>query len=304
MQEKVFDVIIVGGSYAGLSAALCLGRSLRSVLVIDAGHPCNTVTPHAHNLLTNDATAPKSILARAREEVSHYETVTFLQEEAIAAEQKDGLFKIRTTAGQDFRAKKLLFATGIQDIMPEHIDGFSACWGKTIVQCPYCHGYELRNQKTAVYAELAMVVHQLPLLYNLSKDISIIGLDQDDFGLSSKEQFEKQGIRLIPSSPQRIVHDAGKVRAIIFEDGHKESFDVVYATVPFRQHSELPVALGCALTKQGYIEIDSTQKTSVEGIYACGDNANFLRTLSNAIHSGNKAGININSELAQEDFNS
>jgi thioredoxin reductase len=146
-----FEVIIIGGSYAGLSAAMALGRSLRNVLIIDSGLRCNRQTPHAHNFITQDGEQPAVIAEKARIEVLKYKTVQIINDLAVRGiKTKDG-FLITTETGQEFQAEKVIFASGIKDIMPD-IKGFAACWGVSVVHCPYCHGYEIRDQKTAILA--------------------------------------------------------------------------------------------------------------------------------------------------------
>src|SRR5690348_747612 len=128
--EKQYDVIIVGGSYAGLSAAMSLGRSLRKVLIIDGGEPCNRQTPHSHNFITHDGKTPKEISMQAKEQVLKYNTVSFLEGKAVSATKTDSGFDVKTAVGELFSARKLLFTTGIKDQMPA-IEGFAACWGIT-----------------------------------------------------------------------------------------------------------------------------------------------------------------------------
>ncbi len=167
-----FDVIIIGGSYSGLSAALALGRSLRHVLIIDSGKPCNEQTPHSHNFLTHDGETPRSIASKAKEEVSKYETVHFHSGLAVRGEKTDSGFEITTEAGESFTAKKLIFATGVRDIMPE-IDGISECWGISVIHCPYCHGYEVRGEKTGLELGLTHTEFEQSVDPNLDINVEI-----------------------------------------------------------------------------------------------------------------------------------
>src|SRR5687767_8830866 len=147
--KKNFDVIIIGGSYAGLSAAMALGRALRNVLIIDSGKPCNRQTPHSHNFITQDGNSPKQIASVAKEQVAKYNTVEFLDGLATTATKTEKGFEVSTQSGQQFFTKKIILATGLKDNMPA-IPGFAECWGITVIHCPYCHGYEVRNVKTGV----------------------------------------------------------------------------------------------------------------------------------------------------------
>src|SRR5688500_3542764 len=139
IEKNSFDVIIIGGSYAGLSAAMALGRSLRNVLVIDSGNACNKQTPHSHNFITNDGNTPAEIAKKAKEQVMQYDTVKFLTGLATIARKSESGFEIETQNGEVFRSAKLLISTGISDIMPP-IQGFAECWGISVLHCPYCHG--------------------------------------------------------------------------------------------------------------------------------------------------------------------
>ena len=177
---KDFEVIILGGSYAGLSAAMALGRSLRNTLIIDAGKPCNRQTPHSHNFLTQDGSTPQEISEISRHQVAKYDTVKFYEGLAIGGKKVAGGFEIRTSRGDAFRTKKLILATGIKDMMSE-IPGFAECWGISVVHCPYCHGYEIRNKKTAIIANGDTAIHLASLVNNLSKDIIVLTSGEKTF---------------------------------------------------------------------------------------------------------------------------
>jgi thioredoxin reductase len=299
--KKKFEVIIIGGSYAGLSAALALGRSLRNVLIIDSGLPCNKQTPHSHNFLTQDGKAPSEISAIAKQQVEKYETIKFYNGLAtIATKTADG-FEITTQTKDKFTAKKLIFATGIKDIMP-NIKGFAACWGISVVHCPYCHGYEHRNQNTAIFANGARAYHVASLVNNLSNKITILTNGKADFTPEQIQKLNNHSIQIIENEIVEFAHTDGNLKNIIFADSRKMSFDVAYAALPFSQHSDILAALGCELTEQGYIKVDAFQKTTIPGVYACGDSTNMLRSVANAVYSGNLVGAIVNGELTAEQF--
>ncbi len=193
-QQNIFDVIIVGGSYAGLSAGMALGRSLRKVLIIDSGKPCNAQTPQSHNFITQDGVPPSEIAMKAKEQVGKYATVTFFNGLAVTGRKVDGHFEIETQAGDQFNARKLIFATGVKDIMPD-IDGFSACWGKSVIHCPYCHGYEYSHQPTGILANGEMAFELAKLINNWTKDLTIftngdITLDKEQLNKLSAHQIK------------------------------------------------------------------------------------------------------------------
>ncbi len=173
MEQKHFDVIIVGGSYSGLSAAMSLGRSLRQVLVIDSGLPCNRQTPHSHNFITQDGEVPTVISAKAKLQVDFYKTVQFFNGLAVQANKTKVGFEIKTDSGEVFTSKKVLFATGVKDLLPE-IKGLAECWGISVLHCPYCHGYEVKTEKTAIIANGEMAFEYAKLISNWTKDLRLL----------------------------------------------------------------------------------------------------------------------------------
>lgn len=298
---NLFDVIIIGGSYAGLSGAMALGRSLKNVLVIDAGRPCNKQTPHSHNFLTRDGEAPEEIFAIARQQVKQYSTVTFYDGIASDAEKTDQGFEVSTQTGKTFTAKKLIFATGIKDELPD-ISGFSECWGISVIHCPYCHGYEFRGKPTGIFANGEKAFHLASLVNNLTDKLYLLTNGTPDFTSDQIKTLKKHNIQVFDSKLSELEHQSGQLNAILFDDGTTLKLEALYAAVPFSQHSDLPVKLGCQLTDHGHLKVDQLQKTSIPGIYACGDNSSPFRSVSNAVLTGNVAGAIVNMDLTNEYF--
>jgi len=296
-----FDVIIIGGSYAGLSAAMSLGRSLRKVLVIDAGKPCNYQTPHSHNFLTQDGKTPKEISAIARSQVEEYATVQFLEGFAVKGVKTETGFEITTEKNEILEARKLIFATGIIDEVPD-IKGFRECWGISLIHCPYCHGYEFRNLKTGIIANGERAVHLASLVYNLTKDITIFTQGKAIFIKDQIQKFEQNNIQIIETCITEIQHQNGMIENLILADGKELGFDAVYGAFSFKQHSEIPETLGCEMTQHGHIVVDNFQKTTIAGIFACGDNSSGMRAVASAVYTGNLTGAMVNMELANEIF--
>lgn len=301
MSRKIFDVIIIGGSYSGLSAGMALGRSLRSVLVIDNNTPCNRQTPHSHNFITNDGEKPRDIALKARSEVLRYDTVQFLEDLAIQGEQTSAGFVVKTRSGNEVEAKKMIFATGISDIMP-NIPGFADCWGISVIHCPYCHGFEFKGKKTGILANGEKAYHLASLVNNLTDDVIIMTSEEPSFEADQLQKLSSHNINIIENKVAEIEHNDGHLKHVIFSNGEKESFSGVYASLPFIQHSDIPVSLGCELTDNGLIKIDNFQKTNVSGLYACGDNSSMLRSIATAVYTGNMAGAMVNMELTNEEF--
>ena len=301
MIDKNYDVIIIGGSYAGLSAAMSLGRSLRNVLVIDSGKPCNAPTPHSHNFLTQDGKRPSEISSIAREQLALYKTVHLHSDIAVEGKKREDGFDIIMDSGKRASAKKLVFATGINDQLLG-IPGFRECWGTTVVHCPYCHGYEFRGKRTAILSNGENAMHYALLVGNLTEDLTILTNGKSEFSDEQLSKLRQHQISIEETNVKEIEHNGGHVRNVVFNDGSKRSFDAVYFRPPFRQHCDIPEALGCELNEQGYLKVDQTQKTTVEGVFACGDNSSMMRSVANAVAAGNFAGAVINRELATERF--
>lgn len=300
-QEKQYDVIIIGGSYAGLAAGMALGRALRKVLIIDSGNPCNKQTPYSHNFLTNDGKTPKEIASLARQQVQMYDTVDFLDALVTAAIKTGKDFKIQIQAGKTLTARKLVFATGIKDMMPD-IPGFAECWGKTVLHCPYCHGYEVRHQKTGILANGDTAFELASLISNWTNDLTLYTNGQSTLTVQQREKLLSHKINIAETEIERIENKNGSIENIVFKDGRKAPVKALYARLPFVQHSSIPQSLGCELTIEGYLKIDAAQQTTVHGVYACGDNTTRMRTVANAVSMGTTTGLMVNKELTEEEF--
>jgi thioredoxin reductase len=293
----MFDVIIIGGSYAGLSAALALGRARRSVLVLDGRRPRNRFTPHAHNLLLHDGDAPADLAARARQQVAAYPTVQLLEAQATAAAQRpDGSFEVTTDAHGTFAARRLLLATGMRDELPP-VPGFAECWGKSVIHCPFCHGYEVTDQPTGIWNNGDEVGHQVSMLLNWSRDLTVFTNGPATFGPDVHALLESHGIELIETPVTELLHTSGQLTGLCLAYGHTRPLPVLYARLPAHQASALPQQLGCEITEQQLISVDAGYRTTVPGVYAAGDCCSALPQLALAIAAGNLAGANLSKEL-------
>ncbi|MDM1444461.1 NAD(P)/FAD-dependent oxidoreductase [Myroides odoratimimus] len=299
--KNQYDVIIVGGSYSGLSAAMALGRLLKSVLIIDSGLPCNRQTPHSHNFITQDGQTPLAIANKAKEQVLAYQTVSFYQGLAVSGKKTLNGFEITTDLNNTFSGKKLIFATGIKDIMPD-IKEIEACWGISVIHCPFCHGYEFKDKKTAILANSDKAVHMASLVGNLTKDIMVLTNAPANFTIEQREKLAKNHIIIIETPITAVKHEKGYLESIVFKDNSKLNVQAMYAAVAFKQHCPIPKDLGCELTETGYIKVDAFQKTSIDGVYACGDNTSMFRSVSAAVASGSMAGEMVVKELTEELF--
>ncbi|RZJ69894.1 NAD(P)/FAD-dependent oxidoreductase [Flavobacterium sp.] len=300
-QPKFFDAILIGGSYAGLSAAMALGRSLRNVLVIDSGTPCNKQTPHSHNFLTQDGKSPAEIARIAKDQVLEYDTIEFVSALATEARIAHCGFEVKTWDGEIFAGKKLLFASGIEDILPE-IESAADCWGISLIHCPYCHGYEFRNGKTGILANGETAFEMARLLSNWTKDLTVFTDGESEITSEKLAKLNTKGISIVENPIAKILNESGKMSGVILSDGKEIEIEAIYTRPAFVQQSDIPKTIGCEFQISGHIKVDAFQKTSVDGIFAAGDNCFQMRSLSNSVFAGSLAGAMINKELIEESF--
>lgn len=300
-KENTQEVIIIGGSYAGLSAAMALGRAGRSVLIVDSGKPCNAQTPYSHNFLTQDGQTPAAIAAKGLAEVLKYPTISYLNDLVIEAIQSDHGFALKTASGKSLAAKKLLFATGVRDLMPE-IKGFAECWGISVIHCPYCHGYEFSGQKTALLSNGDMAFHFIQVLSQWTKEIVLYTNGPILLNEEQRLQLQNHGIPVMDTPITELHHEHGHLKSLLLADGQEHFFNVMYGKVGFEQHSSLPESLGCEISEQGYLVIDDRKQSTVPGVYAAGDNTTMARSVSMAVASGTMSAVSINSALISESW--
>lgn len=296
---KKYEVIIIGGSYSGLSAAMSLGRALRNVLIIDSSDACNKQTPHSHNFITQDGNKPAEISERAKKQVLNYSTIEFLNDLVVSIDKKENF--IIKTSNEIFEAEYLILATGVKDIMP-NIPGFSECWGISVIHCPYCHGYEVKEQKTGIIGNGDLAFHYSKLLTNLTKELVIFTNGKASFTKEQEAKLAKYNVEIIETEIEEIVHQNGQIDYLKFKDETKYSIPVIYASFGITQKTDFAEKLGCEMTDKGLIKVDATQKTTIEKIFACGDNSSPFRSVANAVSSGNIAGMLLNNTIIENNF--
>ena len=296
-----FEVIIIGGSYSGLSAAMSLGRALRNVLIIDSGNPRNKQTPHSHNFLTQDGKTPNQISTLAKEQVSQYKTIKFYSGLAVRGTKTEKEFEIKTQVGDLFYSKKLILATGLRDIMPD-IKGFAECWGISVIHCPYCHGYEVKNEKTGILGNGDSGFEFSRLVNNWTKDLTLYTNGKSTLTKEQTDNLRNHHIPIVEKKIDGFEHINGQIETIVFNDNSKTSLTAIYARPALIQHSEIAAKLGCEFTEQGLVKVDASQKTTINGVFACGDNSNSSKDIALAVSTGMVAGSTVNKEIIQEEF--
>jgi thioredoxin reductase len=271
------------------------------VLIIDSGTPRNRQTPHSHNFLTQDGKTPMQISTLAKEQVSQNKTIKFYSGLAVSGTKTKKGFEIKTQVGDLFYYKKLILATGLRDIMPD-IKGFAECWGISVIHCPYCHGYEVKNEKTGILGNGDYGFEFSRLVNSWTKDLTLYTNGKSTLTTEQTEKLRKHNISVVEDGIDCFEQINGKIQNIVFNDNSKTSITAIYARPELVQHSEIPAQLGCELTEQGIVKVDAAQKTTIHGVFACGDNSNSSRDIALAVSTGMVAGGTCNKEIIQEGF--
>jgi thioredoxin reductase len=297
--KQLMDVGIIGGGPAGLSAALVLGRARKTVVVIDEGRPRNRVTHATHGYLTRDGIKPADFRKVAREEISAYPSVRFVDEAATAVSGSDGRFMITTSQGTVYDVKKLLFAVGKRDL-PVEIKGLREVYGKSAFVCPYCDGWELRDQPLAIIAKGQGAHHLAKMLTGWTNQTVICSNGPDELSGEQREELNRHHIAVYSSPIQQIESNDGIVNQIRLEDGSVISCSGIFFAPKLAAGSELPAMLGCNMTDSGTVVIDNFGKTSVAGVYSAGDAATEMYQAIAAASMGSLAAAVLNGELITE----
>lgn len=293
----MYDVIIVGGSAAGLNAALVLGRFRRRVLVCDTQRPRNAAATAAHGFLTQDGTPPSEILRIGREQLRPYETVELQTTEILTITPLSEGFELVAKDGTPYRSRRVLLATGLKDELPP-IAGLSDYWGKGVYHCPYCHGWEARDQSIVAIGN-ADVVHHLGLLLRALSDTVSVVVQEESSSLSKSQQqtLTEHGITIHPSAVVAIEGNHEHITGVRLQNGDFIPCTAVFVRTLIQQHSPLAHQAGCAMNENGFVTADDFGRTSVEGVYAAGDMTTMMQQLIMAAASGAKAAAGINMDI-------
>jgi len=293
-----YDAIIIGGSYAGLSAAMPFARARRSVLVVDASQRRNRFAHAAHGFLGQNGRPPADIVRDARAELAAYPTVSFFDGCAVSAAAHETGFAVTLADDSAHAASRLILATGIVDELPD-LPGLREPWGQSVLHCPYCHGYEVAGGRLGVLAFSPAAVHQALLI----RDWGEVTFFPNGVVLADDEAraaLIASGVAIAEGDVAAITGDPGQLTGIRFRDGRTVALDAVFTAVPNRMASELPAELGCAFddTPAGrIIRVDAAMQTTVPGIYAAGDAARAWSSIAPAVADGYLAGASAHRSL-------
>lgn len=293
----MLDVIVIGGGAAGLSAALVLGRSRRRTLVIDAGAPRNAPSPSAHSIFTRDGTPPAELLRIARAQLEPYPSVELRDGSVDAVHRSADGFSVLLADGTEVNARRILFAIGVHDDLPP-IDGVARLWGRGVLHCPYCHGWEVRDEPLAVCASGKDALEFAPLLLQWSNDLLLCTNGSEALAADERATLTALGVRII-ETPIARVEGVDALERIVFDDGREERRRALFMRPPQTLASDLPRQLGCELTEAGLIQVGADNQTSVPGVYAAGDATSAAQQIVIAAASGAQAAIRINHDLVQ-----
>lgn len=297
--ETTYDVIVVGGGPAGLSAALLLARCRRRVLVCDAGNPRNAKSNGIHGFLTRNDVNPSEFHKAAVAEVIGY-GAEVCDATVMSVCERDGAFDVRLLDETVLRARKVLLATGVVDKLPD-IEGIMEFYGKSVHHCPYCDGWEHRDEPLAVYGNSTGGTALSLAMKTWSQDVVLLTNGPARLKAREKEQLVRFGITVYEKRIRRLEGIDGMLRRIFFEDGQSIDRTAIFFSTGNVQRSALPVDLGCALTPKGAVRTTRGQHTSIRGIYVAGDAAKDVQYVVVAAAEGAKAGMAINKELQEED---
>lgn len=292
--ENGIDVVVVGGGPAGLSAALCLGRARRSVLVIDSGEPRHAVAEGVHNFLTREGIPPSDLRVVAWEQMRAYPSVRRHDGTVVSLERRDDRWIVRCDRGQSWTASAVLLATGVVDQHPD-IRGYDGLWGRSIFLCPYCHGWEVRDQPLAVLGQGRPLAEFAPLLKSWSNDVVVctngVPLEPD-----LREDLAARGLEIRATVIAELEARDGALAAILFADGSRLDRHAVFVMQSPRLVG-LVAELGLELDERGFVRVDEDGATSAPRLWAAGDLTSKRHQVLEAAAQGLRAAVAINRRL-------
>jgi thioredoxin reductase len=295
LDDTRYDVVVVGGGAAGLSAALVLGRARRHVAVIDDGAPRNAPAAHMHGYLSRDGMPPTELLEAGRNEAASY-GVELVRDRVISV---DPGFAIGLAGGDTLQARRLLIATGAADHFPS-IPGLQERWGRDFLHCPYCHGWEVRDQRLGVIGSGAGSVAHTHLIREWTDDL-VFFTHTYELADSEREQLRARGIDVVDAEVSAVVVDDDRLTGVVLGDGRIVERVALFVRPEIRPRgNDLLERLGCAFDAQGFVRVDGTGKTTAAGVWAAGNVADPRAQVITAAGEGSAAAIAINADLVEE----
>lgn len=296
-----FEVIVVGGNFAGVAAALQLARARRRVLVIDSGKPRNRFAQAAHGIFGHDGKSPLELHREAWEQLRAYAQATLLEGEAVQAARDEKGLAVALADGRRVHGERLILATGVRDDLPE-VPGVAERWGVSVLHCPYCHGYEFGGKRIGVLANHPLAVHQALLVPDWGPTTLFTqGLSEPD--AEEEANLKSRGVQVERTRIAELLGPGREIEAVRLEDGRVLPFEVFFTQAQTSQASPLAEQLGVAFEDGPLgpcIRLEENKRTNVPGVYAAGDAAAAMHSASLAIASGVLAGIGTHQSLIPE----
>ncbi|MCW2130886.1 NAD(P)/FAD-dependent oxidoreductase [Arthrobacter sp. VKM Ac-2550] len=304
MQTKNYDVAIIGGGAAGLSAAAALGRSRRSVVVIDAGEPRNAPAAAMHNFLSRDGMNPLELLKEGRAELVKY-GVEVINTRALDSRRSDAGFTITLGNGTEVSARRLILATGLKDQLPD-IAGLAEHWGNDVLHCPYCHGWEVKDLRLGV-VDSAMAMHQAPMFTQWSNHVTLFKDPNKVLAAEELEQLEALGVEVVEAAVTAVLGEAGSVQGVELSDRTQREIDALVITPNFDVDVSCVKSLGLVTQEHvsgigRHVPVDDGGQTEVPGLWLAGNVANPMAQVIMAAADGLGMGLRVNADLMQEEF--
>ncbi|MEU1555922.1 NAD(P)/FAD-dependent oxidoreductase [Streptomyces scabiei] len=307
MTEQQYEVIVIGGGAAGLSAALVLGRARRRTLVVDAGEPRNAPAAHMQGFLSRDGMPPAEFLAVGREEIARY-GVELVRGRAVdvTRDEDGGAFTVSLADGRSARGRRLVVATGLKDELPD-VPGVAERFGRDVLHCPYCHGWEVRDRPFGVLATGPMSVHQALMVSQWSEDVTLFLHETPESDLSDDDlrRLAAAGVRVVPGAVAGLVVEGDRLTGVRLADGTAHARSVLFTAPRPIPRTSLLEKLGAAMNETpfgAYPVVDPTGLTTVPGVWAAGNAIGFSEQVVNAASSGYRAGATINGDLLMTDL--
>ncbi|MDH6218142.1 NAD(P)/FAD-dependent oxidoreductase [Streptomyces pseudovenezuelae] len=299
-----YEVVVVGGGAAGLSAGLVLGRARRRTLVVDAGEPRNAPAAHMQGYLSRDGMSPAEFLAVGREEITRY-GVELLRDRAVDV-TRDGDFAVTLAGGRTVRARALVVATGLKDELPA-VPGLAERYGRDVLHCPYCHGWEVRDQPFGVLATTPMSVHQALMVSQWSKDVTLFLHEIAEDALSDDDlrRLAAAGVQVVQGPVAGLVVTDDRLTGVRLVDGTVHDRSVLFTAPRAIPQTDLPARLGAEMVETPfgtYPVVDERGLTTVPGLWAAGNASGFAEQVINSASRGYRAGAAINGELLFADL--
>ncbi|MER7519604.1 NAD(P)/FAD-dependent oxidoreductase [Streptomyces sp. NPDC126499] len=303
-EHRPYEVVVVGGGAAGLSAALVLGRARRGTLVIDAGEPRNAPAAHMQGYLSRDGMSPAEFLAVGREEIAAYGVEWTEGRVTAAAPDAPEGFTVSLADGRTVRARRLIVTTGLVDVLPE-IGGLAERWGRDVLHCPYCHGWEVRDRAFGVIAHPALPAHQALVVSQWSSDVTLFLHTAPEPSAEDTARLAAAGVTVVTGEVADLAVEGDRLTGVRMRDGRTVPREVLFVGTRTVPRDGLLTALGAATHETPFgrfVTVDETGRTSVPGVWAAGNAIGAHEQVVNAASGGYRAAVAVNAELLMADL--